>query len=422
MQMLHFAFAFGGFITPLFAKPFISEENSMNVSSYSCPEEGSGLWYNVSQWCLEMLENCTDFPTFDSTPIGSEVTSLNLSNCSNTEPESPAVFFGWAYWVAAIPLVIAAPAILYYAVTEQCFCQQLCCKPSQSLQLTTPNDDRTTNGKQEEVEEKEEEGKMKDSSKPSDDKAKYPTSRIYIVLVLALLSLFMFFYVGAEVGFGLYIFTYAVKSDLAFSKQKAAVLSSVFWGMLTFFRFVAIPVSFYVRSRTLLIWNQAGSLIALIIMSIWPTSEYAVWTGTGLLGASMASIFPTTMSWLSEHAPSTGKTISLLNFSSTVGILLIPLGMASLLDNVAPVYMIYLTLLSLLSSAVAITGNFVLVWAWTSNKCPCSVQQNKENFRYTRLHVKPEDATELTDIQTLTQEVDAGDCAVNESQPYTTPL
>ena len=143
MQMLHFAFAFGGFIAPLVAKPFISEESSGNISNYSCPEEGSAVWYNASQWCLAVLNNCTDSLNSDIL-IGSGDTIVNVSNCSQMEVMN-SLFFGWAYWVAAIPLLISAPAILFYAVRDQCFCQRLCSELAASFQLTASSNDGAMN-------------------------------------------------------------------------------------------------------------------------------------------------------------------------------------------------------------------------------------------------------------------------------------
>ncbi len=53
-------------------------------------------------------------------------------------------------------------------------------------------------------------------------------------------TLFFFLYVGAEVGFGGWIFTYAVALDLG-SETAAAYLTSAFWGALTFGRLLTIP-------------------------------------------------------------------------------------------------------------------------------------------------------------------------------------
>ncbi len=61
--------------------------------------------------------------------------------------------------------------------------------------------------------------------------------------VLAMMvALFMFLYVGSEVSFGGWIYTYAVTLKLA-DTIIAAYLTSVFWGALTMGRLAAIPIA-----------------------------------------------------------------------------------------------------------------------------------------------------------------------------------
>ena len=72
--------------------------------------------------------------------------------------------------------------------------------------------------------------------------------RAKIVLLIALLLLF---YVGAEVAFGGWIYTYAVALDLS-DVTTAAYLTSAFWGALTVGRLLAIPLATRFRPRSIL--------------------------------------------------------------------------------------------------------------------------------------------------------------------------
>jgi FHS family Na+ dependent glucose MFS transporter 1 len=61
-------------------------------------------------------------------------------------------------------------------------------------------------------------------------------------LLVALIVLFFFLYVGAEVSFGGWVFTYAVTLELT-TETFAAYLTSAFWGSLTVGRLLAIPIA-----------------------------------------------------------------------------------------------------------------------------------------------------------------------------------
>ncbi len=71
-------------------------------------------------------------------------------------------------------------------------------------------------------------------------------------LLVALIALFFVLYVGAEVSFWGWIFTYAVALNLA-DETVAAYLTSTFWAALTFGRLVAIPIAIRFRPRTIML-------------------------------------------------------------------------------------------------------------------------------------------------------------------------
>ncbi|MFN8456608.1 MAG: MFS transporter [Anaerolineae bacterium] len=102
--------------------------------------------------------------------------------------------------------------------------------------------------------------------------------------LVALTILFFFLYVGVEVSFGGWVFTYAVKQNLA-TEAAAAYLTSAFWGAFTLGRLVSIPISLRVRPRYILLWDLIGTVIFLAILVIWPNSEMALWIGVLGVGA-----------------------------------------------------------------------------------------------------------------------------------------
>jgi fucose permease len=81
--------------------------------------------------------------------------------------------------------------------------------------------------------------------------------RLLIVLVAA----FLFMYVGTEVSFKGWIFTYSRQMNLT-TVISGAYLTSVFWIFITLGRLVAIPLYSYVRSTTILVVDRIGWLTA----------------------------------------------------------------------------------------------------------------------------------------------------------------
>jgi len=127
-------------------------------------------------------------------------------------------------------------------------------------------------------------------------------SRRFIFLV----ALFLFFYVGAEVGFGGWIFTYATALKLS-TATTAAYLTSGFWTALTVGRMLAVPIAKRVSYCSLLFVNLAGSLASFALILLFPNSISALITGVCGLGLFMASVFPTLLSFANKEFDLTGQ-------------------------------------------------------------------------------------------------------------------
>ncbi|HSO27349.1 MAG TPA: MFS transporter [Anaerolineales bacterium] len=118
---------------------------------------------------------------------------------------------------------------------------------------------------------------------------------------VALIALFYFLYVGAEVSFGGWIYLFAVKqpglSQVGQMAELAAYLTSAFWGAFTFGRLLSIPLAARWRARTLLLVDMFGALGSVGLILLFPNSWVAIWVGAIGLGLSLASIFPTVMAF-----------------------------------------------------------------------------------------------------------------------------
>lgn len=160
------------------------------------------------------------------------------------------------------------------------------------------------------------------SPKPVKTTESAPARPAAPVLVL-LLCLLMFFYVGAEIGYGGYVSKYAIDSGLA-PDAAAAYLASGFWGALTVGRFFGIPLSARFSSRKILLADLLLVLVGLTVVIALPASLNALWVGTVIIGLGMASIFPTVLILAEQNMTITAAVTSMFFIGSSLGGMIFP--------------------------------------------------------------------------------------------------
>ena len=154
-------------------------------------------------------------------------------------------------------------------------------------------------------------------------------------LLVAAIAGFFVVYVGAEVSFAGWIYTYAAASGLA-TVTTAAYLTSVFWGALTLGRLLAIGIAMRVTARAILFTDLIGCLIGIGAMLLWPSSQAVLWGGTFLVGLGMASIFPTMLSFAARRMTTTGTVTAWFLVGSSIGAMLMPWIIGQLFVQVGP--------------------------------------------------------------------------------------
>ena len=158
--------------------------------------------------------------------------------------------------------------------------------------------------------------------------------RVDYVLV-GLIMLFLFLYVGAEIAFGGWIFTFAVRS-VHVDEPTAAYLTSAFWGAFTLGRLLGIPVAARLRPRTTLCGSLVGALLALALLALWPSSLPVTWVGAVGVGLSMASIFPSVFSLAERRMVITGRVSGFLFTGISLGAMTIPWLVGRLVSDARP--------------------------------------------------------------------------------------
>ncbi len=140
------------------------------------------------------------------------------------------------------------------------------------------------------------------------------------VVVMAVL---FFLYVGLELGFGNWIYTYSLTLNLE-NEITAARLAAAFWGAFTFGRLLGVWVSTRMRSKAILTMDIIGCAISIATVIVWRDSNTALWIGTIGLGLSMASIFPTLIMLAGERMQITGTITGWFLVGAGVGSMLLP--------------------------------------------------------------------------------------------------
>ena len=350
-QLLHFCFAFGAFISPLIAKPFISKDTEEVVNT-TC-----------------QLSNQSAFILDPDATNHSDCSMSYDSNCSlpSNETESNSNF-AYAYWSTLSILIPPLLAFLYFAVRHELF--QRCIRSSKKTLVNEVMSNGDCDGKE----------------RTSDEKSFIKQSLGYTIIILGLLFCFLFLYVGMEVTFGSLIFTVTVTGELCFSKSSAALLQSVFWGAFAFMRFFSVSLALLkVRASVMLIGNLSGSLLASIIMVFYPHNPVAIWIGSAVLGMSYASIYPTTMTWMSENTQVSGISTAVLMCGGAVGVITLPALVGALIAHVTPDSLIYTTFVSVTVSSLLIAVLFTVASVYKRRTNNSLQNSSKNSVHYNRL-------------------------------------
>jgi FHS family Na+ dependent glucose MFS transporter 1 len=154
-------------------------------------------------------------------------------------------------------------------------------------------------------------------------------------LLLVLFVAFFYLYVGAEVSFGDWVYTYSVEQGLI-DEAAAAYLNSAFWGTFTVGRLLAIPIAARVRPGAILLGDLVLCLVSVAIILLWPMSVVVLWIGAMCLGLGLASVFPTMVSLAERRMTVTGKVAGWFLVGGSVGSMTLPWLIGQLFESVGP--------------------------------------------------------------------------------------
>ncbi|HSJ88407.1 MAG TPA: MFS transporter [Anaerolineales bacterium] len=192
------------------------------------------------------------------------------------------------------------------------------------------------------------------------------TNGAFPVVPVALIVVLFLLYVGLELGFGNWVYTYAITLKLS-TEVTAAYLTSVFWGSFTFGRLLGVWVSTRMKSHLIIVMDLIGCAVSTVIIMLWKESSLALWLGTFGLGLSMASIFPSIMMLAGERMQITGAITGWFLVGSGAGSMLVPWLLGQIFTDTGPQLMTTVLLVDIVGMV------FVLLAFLSQRKVPIPV-------------------------------------------------
>lgn len=175
--------------------------------------------------------------------------------------------------------------------------------------------------------------------------------RVFYPLVIAAM-LYLFFYVGAEITYGGWIYTYATALNI-FDAAGAAYLTSGFWFFFTLGRLLSIPVAARFKPRVVIPVALLGCLFSLTLVVTLPGSTTLLWLTTGLLGFFMAPLWPMGFTLAGQSIKLTARISSIILLGDSVGGMFLPWLVGQVVDLSGPRAMVGLVLSSLVLNLLA---------------------------------------------------------------------
>ena len=158
--------------------------------------------------------------------------------------------------------------------------------------------------------------------------------------LITLLVLFFCLYVGAEVSYAGWVFTYAVESG-GVAAETAAYVTAVFWVAFTIARLISIPVGGWLRPRQILLIDVVGAMLSLVVLLARPGDLRALWLGSAGFGFFIASIFPTMITFAGRRMPVSGKVTGFFFLGATAGAMSLPWLIGQFFERVGPQFMMW---------------------------------------------------------------------------------
>lgn len=149
------------------------------------------------------------------------------------------------------------------------------------------------------------------------------SSRSVPIFLLVISCMIFFLYVGSELGFGGWIYTYTMQQPFG-NPVTAAGVNAAFWLGFTLSRLLSIPLATRLKPDRILWIDLFGTIISLGIILLVPNQIWALWLGSIGTGVFMASIFPTILNDAQTRMHMSGNITSWFFVGASMGGMVLP--------------------------------------------------------------------------------------------------
>ncbi len=173
--------------------------------------------------------------------------------------------------------------------------------------------------------------------------------------VIILFSVLAFLFVGLEVSYGGWIFTYFLERGIG-PESAAYTITSLFWIAITLGRLIGIPISVHVKPVRIILAYVVGGVLSTAIILILPAQSWPVWVGTAGIGLCLATLFPTTFNYIQRTNEINTRLSGTVWSVGSAGGIIIPLLIGWSFDGFGPRSMMFIVLITWILTLVVFLG------------------------------------------------------------------
>jgi FHS family Na+ dependent glucose MFS transporter 1 len=168
-------------------------------------------------------------------------------------------------------------------------------------------------------------------------------------------ALFLFFYVGAEIAFSGWVYTYTVELKLAPAVQ-AAYLTSGFWLAFTVGRLLSVVLATRFAPRQIIAVALLGCVFFMGLVFVFANSVAVLWIAALGAGFCMAPVYPSGFTLAVQGLKLTARASSVILLGDSFGGMILPWLVGRVLEATGPRAMVYLVFGSLICDSLAFVG------------------------------------------------------------------
>lgn len=203
--------------------------------------------------------------------------------------------------------------------------------------------------------------------KDGKDAAAKGADRSLHLLPVLVAVLYLFAYVGGEISFGSWIYTYSLTLGVV-SATGAAYLTSGFWLSFTIGRLLSIPVAIRFTPRQVIPVGLGGCLVLSAMMLLLPPSSALLWGVALGLGLFMAPLWPSGFTLAGQIVPMTAFVTGLVLVGDSLGGMVLPALTGKLIEGVGLERLAYSLPMLVFGSLVVCAFSYLCLLALDSKR------------------------------------------------------